>query len=615
MLNLSYEAVGTSPSVTWRGPRAEIRCPWTLFWRVLNLNLVTQDPLMRRKLPPTVCTLILGLMLAGNVFAATTGTTYYIAANGSDSNSGTSKTSPWVHAPGMKNCANTCAATTPQAGDSFIFRGGDTWHFGNSSASPYVGAYQSFGYWQITWSGYSGSPIYFGVDQTWYSGSSWTRPIFTGDNPLSTSFATSCAYSDDGKNFLFLETVSYVTLDNFDWQGKCWTPANNANEQETIYSYQTDHIIIENSYFHGWTVVEGNLSGTHALSNHVIVHGSDTGSLGYANHNQFIADVFDGSDSSQGAANSAGCAIVVNAGSPCVSGFGLDVDAYDVHNSVFRYLADAMIPNNLYTNHDNLYEYIFPSFDDATHPDVIYMDGDSGANQYVYNNIFRHTYVNVTNDFYVSSGYALYFFNNVLLDNSNTYGTGVSSVNCLLLNNAQASGTVSAYLYNNTIDGFLAAQTTDSCSVTLANTNSPSYAFKGTVYLQNNHWISYSSSTSMRQCESGATCNFTDYGNDVFQSESTANGQGYTPSNNYAPTSGGATLGAGANNTSLCSTFSADGAMCSGTSGGASQQSGNGGEMADYPAIPMVPRSSTWDAGAYESSSLNPPTGLTAAVQ
>jgi hypothetical protein len=576
---------------------------------------------MHRKLPLTVCTLILGLMLAGNVFAATTGTTYYIAANGSDSNSGTSKTSPWVHAPGMKNCANTCAATTPKAGDQFIFRGGDTWHFGNSSATPYVGAYQSFGYWQWSWAGTSGSPIYIGVDQTWYSGSSWVRPVFTGDNPLSTSFPSSCPYSADNKNYLFLGYgtvtgyVSYVTLDSFDWQGKCWTSAN-SSDHGTIFSYQTDHIIIENSYFHGWTVVQSQGSN----SNHEIVLGNTTGPLGGANYNQFISDVFDGSDSSQGAGGSSACSIVVNPNSPCVSGFGLNIDGYDIHNSVFRYLTNAAIVGNLYTVHDNLFEYMEPSYDDITHPNIIYADGGiAGSNQYFYNNIVRHTYQNIGFNFYVNTN--LYFFNNVLFDNSNVYGGGVANQNCILLNNSQSSGSVAAYFYNNTIDGYLAAQNTNSCILNLASSGGgPGSNFKGTVTFENNHLISYSSAglSSFYNCTTPSTCTITDNGNEVFQTEAAANGQGYTTSNSYAPTStGGATYQAGANTSSSCSTFSVDSGLCNGTSGGSSEQSGSGGFIANDPAIPIVSRGSTWDAGAYEysSSNLNPPTGLTAVVQ
>src|SRR6266496_904435 len=54
---------------------------------------------------------------------------YYIAANGSDANSGTSKTSPWLHAPGMTGCSGNCASHTPVGGETFILRGGDAWHY------------------------------------------------------------------------------------------------------------------------------------------------------------------------------------------------------------------------------------------------------------------------------------------------------------------------------------------------------------------------------------------------------------------------------------------------------------------------------------------------------
>src|SRR5580693_2586060 len=125
--------------------------------------------------------------------------TFYIAANGSDSNSGTSKSAPWQHAPGMPKCVATCAAHTPAPGDSFIFRGGDTWHFGNSGASPYTGGtWDLYSWWGTAatcqYEGTTSGCLYYGVDQTWFSGASWTRPILTGDNPTSTSLVSSCAY-------------------------------------------------------------------------------------------------------------------------------------------------------------------------------------------------------------------------------------------------------------------------------------------------------------------------------------------------------------------------------------------------------------------------------------
>src|SRR5690242_4163905 len=100
---------------------------------------------MSRPSPLALLLLSFALFAAGSASA----TTYYIAANGSDSNNGTSKTSPWQHAPGMPSCTGTCASTTPRAGDQFIFRGGDTWHYG--SGTPSVG-----GTWNWNWSGSSG---------------------------------------------------------------------------------------------------------------------------------------------------------------------------------------------------------------------------------------------------------------------------------------------------------------------------------------------------------------------------------------------------------------------------------------------------------------------------
>src|SRR5579872_7279861 len=64
---------------------------------------------------------------------------YFVAANGSDSNNGTSESTPWLHAPGMPNCTGNCQVVANSGlnpGNGVILRGGDTWHFGNSAATP-----------------------------------------------------------------------------------------------------------------------------------------------------------------------------------------------------------------------------------------------------------------------------------------------------------------------------------------------------------------------------------------------------------------------------------------------------------------------------------------------
>src|SRR5581483_4845258 len=90
---------------------------------------------MSRKFPQALFSVLIALFITGHLSA----TTYYVAASGSDSNNGTSTTTPWLHAPGMSTCTATCASTTIKPGDSIIFHGGDTWHFGNSSLTPFAG--------------------------------------------------------------------------------------------------------------------------------------------------------------------------------------------------------------------------------------------------------------------------------------------------------------------------------------------------------------------------------------------------------------------------------------------------------------------------------------------
>src|SRR5205807_1579202 len=96
---------------------------------------------------------------------ASTGHVFYIDwVSGSDFNIGTSTSTPWKRAPGMQGFAGTY---THAAGDRFIFKGGVTWP---SSVFSFV----------IGNSGTSVNRDYFGVDQTFFSGASWTRPIFDG---------------------------------------------------------------------------------------------------------------------------------------------------------------------------------------------------------------------------------------------------------------------------------------------------------------------------------------------------------------------------------------------------------------------------------------------------
>jgi hypothetical protein len=525
---------------------------------------------MNRVPPPTVFALALIVLFA---FSGTAlATTYYIAANGLDSNNGTSKTTPWLHAPGMNGCTGACAADSPKAGDQFVFRGGDTWHA--KTGSP-LGLQ-----WVWTWSGSSGSPIYIGVDTTWYGGSVWARPVLNMDNPTSTSFVTSCAYDEYNFNAVTLNGVNYVTFDNFEFKGICWTQPPTYGGASYFIRTGTN-ILLSNSYFHGWTM-EHVIPTSCCMDQGVMVGGSTTAG---ATFNSLVGNVFDGSDS------------------PPNTGWALYADAYDVHDNVFRYISNALnSPGNMVTVHDNLFEYVTESFDPTTHSSVIEGNGAiANQPQYYYNNIFRYTTSGTV--FWPTVATVEYVYNNVFFSNGNPGNT-------ILLSPAK-SGTTTAYFYNNTMDS--------PSQIRIFGGNSATPAWTGPAIFENNHLIGYSTQalSSIYTVDSGANPTITDNGNEVFQSEATANSEGYTPSNSYAPTSlSGATVGKGNNATTSCT---ADGtALCSGTSAGALE---NAEDVAMYPAIPVNSRCATgaWDAGAYEFISCsglpNPPTGLAALVQ
>jgi hypothetical protein len=473
-------------------------------------------------------------------------TTFYIAASGSDSNNGTSKTTPWQHAPGMNGCSANCAANTPQPGDRFIFRGGDVWHAANSPVT--LGMTWS-------WSGNSSNQIYVGVDQTWFSGSSWTRPVFNGDNNPSTSSQGSCAHNANGA-MVWLKSVNYVIFDNFEFTGMCWQGVPSFG-QAVYIGFQGNNITISNNYFHGWTHTSND--GGMAMQ------GATQATAGQGN--QLVGNVVDGFDTDT------------------QSLYAIYGDCYDVHNSVFRNLANGPVCNNMHTFHDNLVEKINNSFDPAMHSNAFEFNGEWNGNNSLYNNLVRHIQSAVNIWTSPSGSFSDYYYNNVVYDIS-----GGNSGNYWVL--SQGSGAV--YYYNNTFQTGSAVVVRVCCS-----------GFTGTANFTNNQFITDAGTgqTSVISNQSGAAIAFTA---NVFNTNAAATTQGYSTSNNYAPTTAsGSSVGAGNNLTGSCG--SAGAALCSATTAGGS-----------LSAVAR-PGSGAWDAGAYlfgaTSQRPSPPTGLSAVVK
>jgi hypothetical protein len=532
---------------------------------------------------------------------------FYISAAGADTNSGTSEAMPWLHSPGMKNCSNTCAGVTPAAGLGFIFRGGDTWHFGNSSASPYAGVVANCQINGTTSAGLclssinkgasSGPPIYYGVDPTWFSGGSWSRPILTADNPLTPNprvfadFVASCTYQVGAQNYLttFADS-SHIIFDNFELTGLCSKILNGNGGDVYLEEAGATNNIYEHIYIHGWTHIQFSCSGgTGYCFNLRAIHGNTTG-LG-----QFIQIVVDGSDS-----DPAGLELIYNGG-------------YIVSQSVFRYTAQG-IPNGFHIWNDNLLEHWYCPGDSNAHPNLLESNGDAPGMNALYNNVFRNI-ITDSGSCPVNSivgiwllppvGSTDYLFNNVFY---NTPTSGIEYIN--ISNHSNPTGT--QILFNNTFED---AQT---------NMFGGCFGAANPYTAANNHYIFNSASPYDPSCAYAQTTL-----TNLLMTHATATTDGYTAAQTfaYSPTAANSpTVGAATNEQSFCTALSTAGlsaaatACRSDTTYGVSYNAAN--HTAVYPARTTVarPASSAWDRGAYQSggtqvSGPNPPTGLVASVQ
>ena len=262
---------------------------------------------MRTVLSLALLTLTLGLINTGLASASSAGTCagfaagscpanipsgvasfYFIDyANGNDSNSGATESTPWQHVPGMANASGNAAAHTPAAGEGWIFKGGVTVDY---HAYPM----------NVPWGGSSGQPDYIGYDPGWYAGSSWVRPIFNGGgsggyNTASRSMITDIAHH-----------ASYVIIDNLEFTGIYFGSACSNSGPYTCgvisqYGYDGSDVSweIKNVYVHGWShcSFSGPCGDPGNESNFIYAKQDNS------NSSSIHDSVIDGSDSSQDCCN------------------------------------------------------------------------------------------------------------------------------------------------------------------------------------------------------------------------------------------------------------------------------------------------------------------------
>ncbi len=557
---------------------------------------------MRRLLPPALVTLVLIFLSSGSAFgqgscpSASTYTNpsgvgasgslsnfgitscYYIDFSaGSDSNNGTSKSSPWKHAPGMQGCSSTCASTTPRGGQGFIFKGGVTWDYTTQL-------------WTWSWSGGSGSPIYLGYDPSWYSGSSWTRPVISGSGKISTQMSMS---------------GTYVNVDNFEF-------ANMFNNQgccsQNVYAFAVTNsgnrsVNLYNSYFHGARVAHDGQHSSHFIS--WPTGGNDNTST--THHN-----VLDNSD-------------VCTPPGPCTM-TGQEGGPRQIFLNYYGYMGGSLlVVDDPVDFHNNTLEWQVLSPDNGTdHENMFESNGETGSGMVMYNNVVRHGYYAGVVDFQMgpNAGMTSYAFNNVLPD--------MDGGNMQQTYEGNSGGT--AYWFNNTAEGGPESNVSYN-----SNSNPPSgqcgrsTSSSQTSYVINQHCITTKSGNSWWSGGSGNA-----FTTNLGQSQSTANSQGYSLAGaaySFEPTSAnGATVGAGTNQMSLCNAIgngataiaavnaAAEAACKQDTSYGAAYDTST--HTITGPGRSSTnarPSSGAWDIGAYQFSAggVSPaaPTGLSAIVQ
>jgi hypothetical protein len=467
------------------------------------------------------------LVLCGSAFATNT---YYISYSlGSDSNTTTqakSKSTPWKNLPGCYGASGNSASYSPVAGDSFILYGGDTWPNAalgcnwaavGSSATPTSSCLGNGN--SCTSSGY----IYVGVDMTWYSGGSWSRPIFNGGGIAVNTPPSGVA------NAFFRLYGNYTILDNIEMTGLYWTgsPAYGTGVYVPLGAGSTNigaNDVIEHLYLHGWS---HGTAGSGANDNPCGILG-DTGIPNNNTNTIAYQNVIDGTDTGKDS-----CSAIFG-GPPYVE------------QNFVQYVSSMQVTNGTVLVDSNTYLNGVSSFSGG-HENCIEIN--ASQNLTVSNNVCAHLGSGMLTFWSAPyPGYTITWYNNVAYDTDVNNIVDVApavytSGNCTKGSGVYCTASGTTNFYNNTVE---CGQNSNPNAVCVAGIDSTATA----VTLENNHWITNATTPNGGMWSTnGVTPTVT---TNILQSLSTANGQGYNESQTYpfSPTSGGSTIGAGTNLTS-----------------------------------------------------------------
>ncbi len=352
-----------------------------------------EDVVRRICLIAIVITVLIGF--ASFPAEAQTARIFYIDyASGSNSNNGTANTAPWKTHPFMQaNGVCTGSGSAPsyshQAGDRFIFKGGVTWPT------------SCFGM-AISQGGSSdASHDYYGVDQSWFAGSQWSRPVFDMQNSAP---AGGRAVPISAPN---------VTIDNIEMKN-LFINAGSTFDASLIQATYVTGILIQNVYLHGWktnSATDDQMGGITSVGSNITVDNSTVSNVeGKVSGKTVGACIFN--------------AVVVT-------------------NSVLHDCSEGLYGGNIV--HDNQIFNIGPSFDANYHENALETNGQATIYNNVVYNCFHGTCI------YPNPGFGsgtVSVFNNVVFNSTVpeiqfdlTYVASGNVVDAVVYNNtSQASG-------------------------------------------------------------------------------------------------------------------------------------------------------------------------------
>jgi hypothetical protein len=416
---------------------------------------------------------------------------YIDYVGGADASLGTSKGAAWQHHPYMQGWTGSY---THAVGDTFIFKGGVTWP--NACFMMTVGAGGSLTH-----------PDYYGEDKTWYTGGSWTRPVFNCNGTVATS-----AYAF--KPMIWIDNQKNIIFHNIEFDSLYVNTSQLGTS--TFYLSNDDSIVLRNCYIHDWQMK------------------SDL-----ATDNMFGGIIGNNATTAYGCSNWIdSCVISDSCNGGLYNGFGAR-NISIVTATTFHHIPNAVLgTTRIFQN--CVIRNAQHSFDSTEHCNCFetFQWNNIGNGLFTGNKIYNvpathYTLelmnvgpADTTGNNYVCT---LHVWNNVII-NSQDQTVGIKIDPAGGITDTLRIAKMWVDCFNNTLD---------SCVITAVDRSSQHVWKISKILLRNNHFIG---ATTPVSCNYQVTL---DSANQLLQTASVAAAQGYTPANKYAPAVGGSTIDAG----------------------------------------------------------------------